>query len=61
MKNITLPANIDISDSLLLDITIPNIMNPISEAGTYTFAIATTKPGTLEFISNIITVSFEVI
>ena len=38
---------------------IPGTKPPVSDAGTYTFAIATAKPGTIEWISNIATVSFE--
>ena len=43
----------------LLEFTIPSDKPPVSEPGTYTFAIAAMEPGTLELISNIATVSFE--
>ncbi|MBU1626830.1 hypothetical protein KKB18_05615 [bacterium] len=60
ISNFTLPANFKLTDTTLLNITISSKLPPISASGTYTFAIAATEPGTLNFISNIATVSFTV-
>ena len=60
LSNFTLPANFTLTDATLLNITIPNDTPPISDPGTYTFAIGATDPGTFDFISNIPTVSFDV-
>ncbi len=43
-----------------MNITIPNTNPPISQAGNYTFAMATAFPGTLNFNSNIATASFVI-
>jgi parallel beta-helix repeat protein/predicted outer membrane repeat protein len=58
LKNFTLPANFTLSDATIMNIKIPSQKPPISDAVTYTFAIGATKPGTLDFISNIATTSF---
>ena len=39
--------------------TIPGVKPPIDNQGIYTFAIAVIKSGTVDFISNIASVSFE--
>ncbi|MBU1628225.1 DUF1565 domain-containing protein [bacterium] len=55
-----LPASMDIESMKVFDFTIPSEMPPISKGGTYTFYIAATKPGTVDFISNIATAGFDV-
>ena len=58
--NLPLPANLSLDDITLLDMTLPSESPYISSAGTYMFAIFATLPGTLESISNLASVSFEV-
>jgi hypothetical protein len=60
IKNVTLPANYSMYGYPFLNIEIPNTLPPISDVGIYTFAIGATQPGTLNFVSNIATVSFVV-
>jgi len=60
IENLTLPDDLSLSDVEILEVTIPSEELPTADAGEYTFAIAATEPGTLNFISNIATVSFEV-
>jgi len=60
INKITLPPGLAIGYAQLLELTLPNTTPPVSGAGLYTFAIGATIPGTLDFISNIPTVSFDV-
>jgi len=60
IRNLEFPKNMNISRAPMVNITIPNDTPPIPGAGTYTFAIAATDPGTLDFISNIGSVSLLV-
>ena len=60
LGNFLLPADLNIFEAILLDITIPSGAPPISSSGMYLFAIGGSEPGTLEFISNIATKSFSV-
>jgi outer membrane protein assembly factor BamB len=60
LKDFTVPANLSIKDAQLLEITIPSSKPPIGASGSYTFAIGATEPNTLNFLSNIATISFEV-
>jgi len=57
---ITLPPDLQIETSTLFTFTIPADNPPIDEPGWYTFYIASIKPGTLDFISNIASAAFEV-
>ena len=59
-QNITLPGDFSLTGLSLMEITIPDSSPSISESGTYIFAIAAAKPGTIDWISNIATVSFMV-
>jgi hypothetical protein len=60
LSNVTLHADMSIGYAQLLSLSIPNTTPPVSAAGQYTFAIGTTKPGTLDFVSNIATVNITV-
>ena len=60
VADFSLPADLSLDNIPLLDITIPSDKPPICMQGTYIFAIVATKPGTVDFISNLSTVSFEV-
>ena len=60
ISSITLPANFSLSQVPLLPISIPGTPPPVGMPGTYTFAIAAVDPGSLNFVSNIATVSFLV-
>jgi len=53
---IMIPENLDIEDLPIMKIVVPEGI----AFGEYTFSIYATKPGTLDFISNIATVSFTV-
>ena len=54
------PDDLSIEDLTILDITLPTSQPPIGITGTYTFAIASFKTGTADFVSNLATVSFQV-
>jgi len=56
--NMTLPANLDIVNAPLMDISLPSTLPPVNAEGIYTFAMACAQPGTVNFISNIATFSF---
>ena len=60
VKNFALPADLDIDGAPLVTFTIPSEKPPVDEPGTYTFYLAALKPGTLDFISNIASTSFDV-
>jgi len=60
LASVTLPANLSITNAPLLPIVIPGTPPPVGMPGTYTFAIAAVDPGSLNFVSNIATVSFLV-
>ncbi|MBU1626829.1 DUF1565 domain-containing protein [bacterium] len=61
LSDFPMPGNISISSASFF--TLPVVAgetSPLGTAGEYTFAIAATEPGTLNFISNLATVSFNV-
>jgi hypothetical protein len=60
LTNFTLPANITLTDAVLMNITVPSQKPPVSNKGTYAFAIGASTPGTFDFISNIASVGFVV-
>jgi M6 family metalloprotease-like protein len=60
LKNINIPPDTVLNGVTLLNVNLPSQKPPIGSTGTYIFAIAAAKPGTLEFISNIATASFSV-
>jgi hypothetical protein len=60
LSNFQFPRNLTLDNASILEISIPSNKPPIIDAGIYTFGIAATEPGTMNFISNIATVSFEV-
>jgi len=60
MKNCNIPANLSLDNIQLLELSLPNLKPLVSDPGTYTFAVGATKPGTINFVSNISTVSFKV-
>jgi len=53
IKGLTLPPALRMTGAPLLELTVPAKTPPSKTKRTYTFAIGTTKPGTLHFISNI--------
>ncbi|MBU1627630.1 hypothetical protein KKB18_09710 [bacterium] len=56
----TLPSELSLNEVTLLNIIIPNEKPPIEKSGTYTFAFVAFVPGTIDFISNLSTISFDV-
>jgi len=60
ISNFMLPANFVLEKTALLNIKIPSSNPPINDSAFYTFAIAASKAGSVDFISNIATVSFKV-
>jgi len=58
ITNFTLPANTMLKDAKILTLALPSMNPPVNSPGTYTFAIAATQPGTMDFVSNIATISF---
>jgi len=60
LSNYRLPVDVSLYDVPLLELLIPNDNPPVNLLGIYTFAIAAMEPNTLNPLSNIATVSFEV-
>ncbi|MBU1627638.1 right-handed parallel beta-helix repeat-containing protein, partial [bacterium] len=60
VSEFTFPADLFIKDITLLNMTIPNTLPLIENKKTYTFAIAVTNTNSMNFKSNLPTVSFEV-
>ncbi|MBU1627607.1 DUF1565 domain-containing protein [bacterium] len=59
-KNFEFPKDLSIVNMTILDITIPNAQPPVQMVGSYTFAIAAFDTGTVNFKSNLATISFQV-
>jgi hypothetical protein len=60
LKNFTVPPNVSVKDLQLLELNIPNTLPVVGAPGTYIFAIGATEPGTINFVSNIASASFNV-
>ena len=60
ISNFALRPDFNQSDITLMEFDIPTEKPPISYLGTYTFAIVAAKHDTMDFISNISTVSFTI-
>jgi hypothetical protein len=58
--NFQLPYWLHITDTPIFGLKIPSTLPPVQVPATYRFAVGATKPGTLEFMSNISIVTFEV-
>jgi len=60
VPDFVLPKDWIIENSPIMFFPIPCSKPPIGYMGTYTFAIGAAEPGTLNFVSNIAAVSFEI-
>jgi hypothetical protein len=58
--NLELPINYSLGGATLFSLDIPSNAPPVKTAGSYIFALGTTRAGKLDFISNIATLSFDV-
>jgi hypothetical protein len=59
-RGLTLPPNMKIEDLPILNYKIPNMTPPIQALGTYTFAMALFKTGTMDMIMYLSRVDFKV-
>jgi len=59
VSNMTLPADLEIEASPLFTFTIPGTDLPVEDPGWYTFYMVALKPGTVDFISNIASTTFQ--
>ena len=58
LGNLVLPPDLFLDDAFLFEIMLPSDNPPIMNKGSFTFAIAATKQGSLQFISNIAVLDF---
>jgi len=52
ISNVNIPVGTALNDIVLIENTIPSSKPPLSQKGTYYFAIVASKPGTFDFLSN---------
>jgi len=58
IQNVEIPGRTDLDDLMLFSFFAPSDYPPVRKKGLYTFAIAGTKPGSIELLSNTPTASF---
>jgi 3',5'-cyclic AMP phosphodiesterase CpdA len=59
-NDISIPSNTNLNDFSLIEVSIPSSKPPIGGTGKYAFFIAATESGSMNFISNLVSISFNV-